>query len=51
MFVDMNSFIDAHGIKPVIDEKIFAFREARQAYEYLLDQDFFGKILIQVVKP
>lgn len=48
LFTDMNGFIDQHDIKPVIDEKVFRFSEAREAYDYMLDQKFFGKIVIEI---
>ena len=47
-FEAMNRFFDEKGIKPVVDEKIFGFAEARQAYDYLLGQGFFGKVVIRV---
>ena len=48
LFVALNAFIDEKGIKPVVDKKVFAFEEAREAYEYLLEQKFFGKVVIRV---
>ncbi|KAK5707487.1 hypothetical protein LTR97_000021 [Elasticomyces elasticus] len=45
-FVAMNGFIDQHGIKPVVDGKVFRFEEAKEAYQYLLDQKQWGKVVI-----
>jgi len=47
-FQQMNEFIDQHRLKPVIDEKIFKFDEAREAYQYLLDQKHWGKVVIAI---
>jgi NADPH:quinone reductase-like Zn-dependent oxidoreductase len=46
-FREMLSFIDKHGIKPVI-EKSFPLAEAREALLYLNSQHKFGKIVITV---
>ena len=48
LFQRMNSFIDGHGIKPIIAQRTFRFKEARKAYEYMEEQKFFGKIVIRV---
>ncbi|KAK5686887.1 hypothetical protein LTR17_026760 [Elasticomyces elasticus] len=45
-FVAMNGFIDQHGIKPVVDGKVFRFEEAKEAYQYLLDQKQWGKVVL-----
>lgn len=34
-FEDMNRAIDANGIKPVVDEKIFTLNELKEAYQYM----------------
>jgi len=47
-FEEMNNAIDANKIKPVVDEKVFAFEDAKEAYQYLWDQKHFGKLVIQV---
>ena len=47
-FEDMNKAIDANKIKPVVDEKIFAFEDAKAAYQYTWDQKHFGKTVIKV---
>jgi len=35
-FEDMNQAIDATGIKPVVDEKVFGLEELREAYQYMV---------------
>lgn len=45
MFEEMNSFIEKHQIKPIID-KTFAFNEIRAALKYLESGAHFGKIVI-----
>ncbi|KAL4801795.1 alcohol dehydrogenase [Aspergillus unguis] len=47
-FREMNAFIDEMGIKPVVDERIFAFQEVREAYGYLHGQKHFSKVVIDV---
>ena len=41
----LNAFVDAHGIKPVVD-KTFPMEEARAAYAYQSSPDLFGKVVI-----
>ncbi|KAH8800231.1 chaperonin 10-like protein [Xylogone sp. PMI_703] len=47
-FEEMNAFIDANNIKPVIDPKVFEFAELRSAYQYMWDQKHFGKVTIKI---
>ena len=47
MAKNLNRAIDATGMKPAIG-RIFAFDEARQAYEYQASPDLFGKIVIRL---
>jgi len=47
MAITLNRAIDATGIKPQID-RVFAFDQARQAYEYQASPDLFGKVVIRV---
>jgi NADPH:quinone reductase-like Zn-dependent oxidoreductase len=44
-FEAMNAFLAEHQIKPVID-RIFPFEAAADAYQYMDDAAFFGKIVI-----
>ena len=43
----LNAFIDAHGIKPVID-RTFPFEQAREAYAYQESPGLFGKVVITI---
>ena len=43
----LNRAVDANHIKPAID-KIFAFEDARQAFEYQSTPGLFGKVVITV---
>lgn len=45
MFIDLLKAMDATGTKPVID-RTFKFAEANKAYQYMLDSEFIGKIVI-----
>ena len=47
MFEDMLKAMTANAIKPVVD-KVFAWGEARQAYETAIAGDFFGKVVIRI---
>ncbi|EXJ95554.1 alcohol dehydrogenase [Capronia coronata CBS 617.96] len=47
-FEEMNRAIEANGIHPVVDKKIFKFENAVEAYQYQWDQKHFGKVVIQV---
>lgn len=47
-FREMNAFVEEKGIRPVVDEKVFGFHEAREAYEYLQQQHHFSKVCIQL---
>ncbi|KPI36850.1 Zinc-type alcohol dehydrogenase-like protein [Cyphellophora attinorum] len=49
-FGEMNKFMEEKGIAPIVDERVFGFGEAREAYEYLKKQEFFGKVVIDVAK-
>lgn len=46
LFQEMNAFIENRKIQPVISERAFSFREAKAAYEYMDEQNFWGKIVI-----
>ncbi|KAL2783095.1 alcohol dehydrogenase [Aspergillus keveii] len=47
-FREMNRFIDEKGVKPVVDEKVFTFKEVKEAYEYMEAQRHFSKIAIDI---
>ena len=46
-FEMMNECIDANGIKPVVDEKVFQLKELKEAYQYMvcnfLSRDVFSE--------
>ncbi|KAI4257622.1 MAG: hypothetical protein LQ352_001608 [Teloschistes flavicans] len=50
-FEAMNRAIDAGGLKPVVDEKIFGLEELRDAYQYMWDQKHFGKLTVKIDDP
>ena len=50
-FEQMNEAIDASGIKPVVDEKVFGFEETKEAYQYMWDQKHFGKLTVKISDP
>lgn len=47
-FEDMNRAIEVNKIKPVVDPKVFQFKEAGEAYQYQWDQKHIGKLVIEV---
>ncbi|PWY90599.1 alcohol dehydrogenase [Aspergillus sclerotioniger CBS 115572] len=47
-FEDMNAFIEKHGMQPVVDDKVFGFEEAADAYRYMDDQKHFSKVCVRV---
>ena len=42
---DLNAFVDAHALKPVVD-RVFAFADAKAAYAYQSSGELFGKVVI-----
>ncbi|QSA96974.1 NAD(P)-dependent alcohol dehydrogenase [Methylococcus sp. EFPC2] len=47
MFEDLNRFVSVAEIHPVVD-RVFPFRQAREAYTHLKNAGHFGKIVIEV---
>ncbi|KAG9236345.1 hypothetical protein BJ875DRAFT_232267 [Amylocarpus encephaloides] len=47
-FEDMNRAIEINKIKPVVDDKVFALADAKEAYQYMWDQKHFGKLTIKI---
>lgn len=47
MLEDLARFVALHRIRPVVD-RVFAFDQARAAYEYLASGSHFGKVVIAV---
>ncbi|KAI5300204.1 hypothetical protein KEM56_002647, partial [Ascosphaera pollenicola] len=39
----MNRFVEEKGDKPVLDEQVFGFEEAKEAYTYLSQYRHFSK--------
>lgn len=46
-FEALNTFLDRHHFKPVID-RVFAFEDAPAAYDYLDSGSLFGKVVIRL---
>jgi NADPH:quinone reductase-like Zn-dependent oxidoreductase len=44
-FEAMNAFLEEHRVRPLID-RVFAFEEAAEAFEYMDSGDHMGKIVI-----
>lgn len=42
---DLNAFVDAHRMKPVVD-RVFDFADAKAAYAYQSSGELFGKVVI-----
>jgi NADPH:quinone reductase-like Zn-dependent oxidoreductase len=42
---DLNAFVDAHQLKPVVD-RVFDFTAAKSAYAYQSSGELFGKVVI-----
>ncbi len=42
---DLNAFVDAHQLKPVVD-RVFDFADAKAAYAYQSSAELFGKVVI-----
>jgi len=42
---DLNAFVDAHQLKPVVD-RVFDFTAAKSAYAYQSSSELFGKVVI-----
>ncbi len=45
-FEAMNAFMEEHEIHPVID-RVFDFDEAEEAYDFMGNGSFMGKIVIR----
>jgi NADPH:quinone reductase-like Zn-dependent oxidoreductase len=46
-FEDLTRALSQNGVKPVID-RVFAFEEAREAFEHMAAGSHFGKIVVRV---
>ncbi|KAL1409189.1 hypothetical protein Q8F55_006019 [Vanrija albida] len=47
-FDEVNAAIEANGIRPVVDERVFDFAHLPEAYKYLEAQRHFGKVVVRV---
>jgi NADPH:quinone reductase-like Zn-dependent oxidoreductase len=47
MAIELNAFVDEHGISPVIDRR-FGIEDALGAYRYQASPELFGKVVIEV---
>lgn len=47
-FEEMNRAIEVDDMHPVIDQRLFRFEEAPEAFQYLWDQKAVGKVVIDV---
>lgn len=45
---DMCRAIEANNIHPIVDDKIFDFKDLKEAYQYMWDQKHFGKLVVKV---
>ncbi|EED21039.1 zinc-containing alcohol dehydrogenase, putative [Talaromyces stipitatus ATCC 10500] len=45
---DMVNAIEANDIHPVVDDEVFEFEKAKEAYHYQWDQRHFGKVVIKI---
>ena len=46
LFEDMNRAIDATGIRPVVDEKVFELAELKEAYQYMVSSRCFSELRV-----
>ncbi|KAK3669453.1 hypothetical protein LTR78_010673 [Recurvomyces mirabilis] len=47
-FREMVKFVEEKDVHPIVDEKVFEMKEARQAFEYLEQRKHFSKVVIRV---
>ncbi|ENH71823.1 hypothetical protein FOC1_g10000206 [Fusarium oxysporum f. sp. cubense race 1] len=47
-FEAMIRAIEASDIQPVLDQQVFKLEELKDAYQYLVDQKHFGKVVIKI---
>ena len=46
-FEEMNRFMTGHAIRPIVD-RVFDFDEAEQAFDFIENGDFMGKVVIRL---
>ena len=47
-FRDLVKFVEKKDIHPMLDEKMFEMKEAREAFEWLEGRRHFSKVVIRV---
>jgi NADPH:quinone reductase-like Zn-dependent oxidoreductase len=47
---DMCAAVEANDIHPIVDEKVFEFKDLKDAYQYMWDQKHFGKLTVKVAQ-
>ncbi|KAK4579991.1 hypothetical protein LTR86_000193 [Recurvomyces mirabilis] len=47
-FREMVKFVEEKDVHPVVDEKVFEMKKAREAFEYLEQRKHFSKVVIRV---
>lgn len=47
-FEEMNRAIEINNLHPVIDKRVFGFKEAPEAFQCLWDQKAVGKVVIDI---
>jgi NADPH:quinone reductase-like Zn-dependent oxidoreductase len=47
-FEEMCRWIEEVGVKPVVDDRIFKFKEVQEAYRFVDEQKHFSKIVIRI---
>lgn len=47
-FEEMSRAIEANGIKPVVDKKVFRLEEFNKALQYLAEGKHVGKVLVKI---
>lgn len=48
-FREMNGFIEDRGIRPVVDDHVFRWREVKEAYTFVQEQRHFGKAVVDII--
>ncbi|KAK5418847.1 hypothetical protein LTR06_002598 [Exophiala xenobiotica] len=48
-FLAMNDFMATNKIKPILDDNVFSFEQAKDAYKFLWSQKQWGKVVIRLV--
>ena len=45
---EMNRIIEANGIEPVVDERLFEMAHLKEAHQYMWTRRNFGKVAVNV---